>query len=108
MSGDSATTGFTGGVIYESDAVNYLGFTELFFSKLKQFDLIFQNSRIICVMCGARGWKTLLKHCEDRKMLNLENLNFTTDQKKKVEDELELAHLKMRKMVESFKNIEDI
>jgi hypothetical protein len=57
-------------------------------------------------VCGARGWKTLLKHCEDGKMLILENLNFTTDQKK-VEDELELAHLKMRKMVEAFKNIEE-
>jgi predicted AAA+ superfamily ATPase len=40
-------------------------------------------------------------------MLILEDLNFTTDQKKKVEDELELAHLKMRKMEEVFKNIEE-
>jgi hypothetical protein len=40
-------------------------------------------------------------------MVILEDLNFTIDQKKKVEDELEVAHEKMRKMGESLKQIED-
>jgi hypothetical protein len=40
-------------------------------------------------------------------MVILEDLNFTIDQKKKVEDELEVAHEKMRKMEESLKQIEE-
>jgi hypothetical protein len=40
-------------------------------------------------------------------MAILEDLNSTIDQKKKVEDELELAQEKMQKMDELMKNIEE-
>jgi hypothetical protein len=40
-------------------------------------------------------------------MLIVEGLNFTISQKRKVEDELELAHEKMQKMEEAMKNIEE-
>jgi hypothetical protein len=51
------------------------------------------------------GWISLLKHCEEGKMVSLEDLKFTIDQKKNVEDELDLAHEKMRKMEELIKKI---
>jgi hypothetical protein len=45
----------------------------------------------------------MLKHGEEVKMTILEDLNFTMDQNKKAEDELKLAHEKMRKMEMSLK-----
>jgi hypothetical protein len=47
----------------------------------------------------------MLKHGEEVKMTILEDLNFTIDQNKKVEDELKLAHEKMMKMEKYLKNI---
>ena len=40
-------------------------------------------------------------------MLILEDLNFTIDEKKKVEKNLELAHEEIRKMEEAMKNIQE-
>jgi hypothetical protein len=46
-------------------------------------------------------------HFEEGKMPILEDLNIKIDQKKKVGDDLELAHDKMWKMKESVKDIEE-